>query len=301
MSVLVLGTAALDTIKTPKGIRKNILGGSAVHFSLAARFFTEVHLVAIVGEDFPQKHMEFLRKKGIVLTSLTKEKGKTFKWEGEYKGDLSSALTRKTELGVLSVFKPELPRHQRKIEYIFLANVDPEIQLHLLKSIRAPKLVACDSMNYWINSKRKHLIKLLKKVDIYVANEAEARSLCRCHDLVVAAKKLHSFGPRFVVIKMGPHGLMLSYDNVICALPAYPVENLVDPTGAGDSFAGGFMGYLAKTRKLDKNTIVKALAYGTIFASYNIGDFGVNAVSNLSKKQVEKRMADFRKMLLFKF
>ncbi|MGB4521409.1 MAG: sugar kinase, partial [Candidatus Omnitrophota bacterium] len=192
MSILVLGTVALDTVKTPFGARKHMLGGSAVHFSMSARLFTEVNLVAIIGADFPQEHIDFLHQKGIILTSLIKSKGSTFKWEGEYKGDLNTALTLNTELGVLSVFKPCILEGQRNIKHIFLANVDPDIQMHLLKRMKQPHFVGLDSMNFWINHKRSSLLKLLKEVNIYVANDQEARALSGENNLVKAAKKLHS-------------------------------------------------------------------------------------------------------------
>jgi len=208
MSIVVLGTVALDSVKTPFGKRKELLGGSAAHFSMAARLFVKVNLIAIVGSDFPKRHIGFLRKKGINLSSLTIDKGKTFRWEGEYKGDLNSALTLNTELGVLSVFKPQVSEEQRKIENLFLANVDPEIQEHLLKKMHSTKLVGLDSMNYWINTKRKGLIKLLRQIDIYVANDQEARDLSGQANLIKAAKRLCSFGPKMVLIKKGEHGVL---------------------------------------------------------------------------------------------
>lgn len=301
MSIIVLGTVALDSVKTPFGRRKALLGGSAAHFSMAARLFTRVNLVAIVGSDFPRKHIAFLRNKGLNLSSLIMDKGKTFRWEGEYKGDLNSALTLNTELGVLSVFKPQVSEQQRRIENIFLANVDPDIQEHLLRKMHSPTLVGLDSMNYWINTKRKELIKLLKHIDIYVANDQEAKDLSQEGNLIKAAKRLCSFGPKMVLIKKGEHGVLFyaKSSGFIFSLPAYPVEKVIDPTGAGDTFAGGFMGYLAKSAKVNSLAIKKALAYGTVAASFNVEDFGLSKTSKLTPQDLERRLVKFRDCFSF--
>jgi len=299
MSILVLGTTALDTVTTPSGKREAMLGGSAVHFSMAARFFTQVNLVAIVGRDFPNKHIHFLLKKGINLTSLIVEEGRTFRWEGEYCGDLNTALTKRTELGVLSVFKPRVAESQRNIKNIFLANVDPDIQQRLLSHMRTPQLVGLDSMNYWIDHKRKSLLKLLKKVDIFVANDAEARSLSQETNLIKAAKCLRKMGSSIVVVKKGEHGVLVYCDDFLFSLPAYPIERIADPTGAGDTFAGGFMGYLAKVQKVNAKTMKKAICYGTIMASFNVEGFGVERSSRITKKDIDARLAHFKKMISF--
>jgi sugar/nucleoside kinase (ribokinase family) len=299
MSIIVLGTVALDTVKTPHGERRHMLGGSAVHFAMSGRLFTNVNLVAIVGEDFPQRYIDFLRKKGVILTSLIRTEGETFKWRGEYKGDLNSAITIGTDLGVLLTFKPKITEEQKDIEHIFLANIDPEIQNPLLNLMHRPKLVALDSMDYWINHKRKSLLKLLEKVNIYVANDQEARSLSGEHNLVKAAKFLSSAGPDMVLVKKGEHGVLLYKDKFVFSIPAYPTDNVVDPTGAGDTFAGGFMGYLAKVQRINETTIKKALSYGTICASFNIEGFGVEKTSRLTMRDVEKRLSEFRKSVLF--
>lgn len=299
MSIVVLGTTALDTVTTPSGRRKEMLGGSAVHFSMAASFFTQVNLVAIVGRDFPKKHIEFLGRKGVILTSLVMGQGKTFRWEGEYQGDLNTALTLSTELGVLSAFRPVIAEHQRRIENIFLANVDPDIQQHLLSKMRSPKLVGLDSMNYWIDYKRKSLLKLLKKVDIYVANDAEARSLSGEAHLIQAAKALYKLGAPIVVIKKGEHGVLVYCDDFVFSLPAYPVERIVDPTGAGDTFAGGFMGYLTQAKKVNAVSLKKAIAYGTVMASFNVEGFGVERSSKITKREVEARVKEFKEMITF--
>jgi len=300
MSIIVLGTVALDTVKTPFGKRKELLGGSAAHFSMTARLFDKVNLIAIVGNDFPQEHLAFLRSKRLNLSSLIVDAGKTFRWEGEYSGDLNSALTLNTELGVLSAFKPQISESQRKIENIFLANVDPDIQEHLLHKMLSPKLIGLDSMNYWINTKRKKLIKLLKHIDIYVANDQESRDLSGENNLIKAAKCLSSFGPKMVLIKKGEHGVLFYTRNgFIFSLPAYPVEKVVDPTGAGDTFAGGFMGYLAKAGKINSSTIKKALAYGTVAASFNVEDFGLHRTSRLTRLDLERRLTEFKNCFSF--
>ena len=299
MSIIVLGTVALDTVKTPFGQKKHILGGSAVHFAMSARLFTTVNLVAIVGEDFPQRHIDFLRKKGIVLTSFIRSGGKTFRWKGEYRGDLNTALTLSTELGVLLSFRPSVSQEQRKIKNIFLANVDPDIQRHLLSHFHSPQLVALDSMNYWIKNKKRPLIRLLRKVNIYVANDQEARDLSQEPNLMKAAKVLRSFGPKMVLIKKGEHGVLFCSDKFIFSLPAYPTERVIDPTGAGDTFAGGFMGYLTKVKKINEANIKRALAFGTIAASFNIEGFGLNRTSRLNLKDLNSRLRKFRKLIQF--
>lgn len=298
MSLVVLGTVALDTVKTPKGKRRNMLGGSAAHFAMAARFFTPVNLVAVVGKDFPLSHIDFLRRKGLILTSLKKESGRTFRWEGEYKGDMNAALTLNTELGVLSAFHPELSDEQKQMKYIFLANLDPDIQNRLLDSIHSPKLAALDSMNYWIKHKRRSLLRLLKRVDIFVANDAEARELSGKHSLLDAARKLRGFGPKMILIKKGEHGVLFYADNFCFSLPAYPVTKLVDPTGAGDSFAGGFIGYLTKLNSINKKAIKKAVAYGTVIASFNVEGFGLERTAGLTLKEINQRFHSYRKNLI---
>lgn len=299
MSIIVLGTVALDTVRTPYGIRREILGGSASHFAMSARLFTKVNLVAAIGEDFPKKHIDFLRRKGVILTSLIKQNGKTFRWEGEYKGDLNTALTLNTQLGVLSAFRPQVAEHQKDIKNIFLANVDPDIQGDFLDNMRSPKLVGLDSMNFWIKHQRKALLRLFKRADIFVANDAEARDLSGESNLIKAAKKLRSFGPEMIVVKKGEHGVIFYCDKFIFSLPGYPVSKVVDPTGAGDTFAGGLMGYLAKTGKINESNIRRAIAYATVMASFNVEDFGVNRTSRLTMKQVEARLKKFRKYMHF--
>jgi len=298
MSIIVLGTVALDSVKTPFGIRKDMLGGSAVHFGMSARLFTDVNLVAVIGKDFPQRHIDFLKEKKIILTSLIMKEGKTFRWKGEYRGDLNTAVTLNTQLGVLSTFRPAISESQRKIKHIFLANVDPDIQRYLLQRMHSPALVGLDSMNYWINNKRSSLMSLLKQVTIYVANDQEARLLSCENNLIKAAKFLYRHGPKMVLIKKGEHGALFFSKEFIFSMPAFPTDKVTDPTGAGDTFAGGFMGYLSKVKKLNEENIKRALAYGTIAASFNIEDFGVDKTANLTMRDLENRLYKFRKCVL---
>lgn len=299
MSILVLGTAALDTVKTPFGKRVKMLGGSAVHFSMSSRLFTPVHLVAVVGKDFPQEYTALLKRKGLVLDALIRAEGPTFHWEGEYRGDMNVAITKKTELGVLGAFCPVITEAQRKIKNVFLANVDPDIQSSLLRRMDRPRLVALDSMNYWIDTKRAALLKVLKEVTIYVANDQEARSLSGEHNLIKAAKALRKLGPKMILLKKGEHGVMFYCDDFIINLPAYPTENVVDPTGAGDTFAGGFMGYLCRTSPLTVASVKKALVYGTLAASFNVEAFGLERTKELKFGDIEKRFAAFKKIAAF--
>jgi sugar/nucleoside kinase (ribokinase family) len=298
MSTLVLGTVALDTVKTPFGIRKNMLGGSAVHFAMSCRLFDRVNLVAIIGEDFPQRYIDFLKAKGIVLTSLIRARGRSFAWHGEYSGDLSQAQTLSTELGVLARFMPTLSPREGKIRNIFLANVDPEIQSYLLRHMHTPRLIGLDSMNYWIKHKRKSLLKVLKQADIYVANDAEARSLSGETNLIQAARCLVSLGPKMVLIKKGEHGVLFYGQGIIFLLPAYPTDKVIDPTGAGDTFAGGFMGVLARVKKITPSILKKAIAYGTIAASFNVEGFGTEKSSRLTFQDLTRRLKRFRKCIL---
>jgi len=299
MSVVVLGTVALDTIKTPFGKRKDILGGSAVHFAMSCRLFTPVNLVAVIGKDFPKKYIDFLREKGIILKSLLKTCGKSFRWEGEYKDDLNCAITLNTELGVVSNFKPQLSEAQKNIKYVFLANVDPDIQRDLLSCLHSPDLVVLDTMNYWIKNKKRSLLNLLNKVDIFLLNLEEAKALTQETNLIKIAKSLQALGPKMILIKKAEHGVFFYSQKFKFSLPAYPTEEVVDPTGAGDTFAGGFLGYLAKVKRLNPTNIKKALIYGTIAASINIEGFGIEKTSQLTMQALNQRVKEFRKILVF--
>ncbi|MEI7998178.1 MAG: PfkB family carbohydrate kinase [Candidatus Omnitrophota bacterium] len=298
MSLVVLGTVALDHVKTPSGTKKDMLGGSAAHFAMSARLFTPVHLVAVVGRDFPQKHLDFLKRKGIDLSSLKIGAGKTFRWAGEYKkGDLNTALTLATELGVLENYVPEITEQHKQLPNIFLANIDPDIQMNLLSMMKSPQLIGLDSMNLWINIKVKSLRRLMKSVHLFVANDGEARALTGENNLVMAAKALRSMGPQWVVIKKGEHGVFFYSDQFMFSFPAYPVDKVLDPTGAGDTFAGGLMGYLSKVRKVDEKSLRKALLYATTVASFNVQGFGMGSTAPLTLPEVEARMKTLVKFM----
>ncbi|MCR4336398.1 MAG: PfkB family carbohydrate kinase [Candidatus Omnitrophica bacterium] len=298
MSLLVIGTVALDNVKTPHGARRGLLGGSAAHFCMSARLFTNVHLVAVVGKDFPRKHIQFLKRQGVDTSSLIEGDGKTFQWDGEYKKeDLNSALTLATELGVLVGFEPRVAHHQKKLPNVFLANIDPDIQMGLLKMIQRPKLIGLDSMNLWINHKRESLVKLMKHVDLFVANDGEARALTEERNLIKAAKKLRRMGPKMIVVKKGEHGVLFYCDDFMFSFPAYPVEEVVDPTGAGDTFAGGLMGYLSTVKKFNERELKKAALYGTVLASFNVQGFGMSKTAPLKLTQVHQRMKHLIKFI----
>ena len=300
MSLLVLGTVALDNVKTPWGERRDLLGGSATHFAMSARLFTQVNLVAVIGKDFPKKHIDFLNRKGINLASVIEGRGKTFRWDGEYKKeDMNTALTLATELGVLVGFTPLVSQAQKGVPNIFLANIDPDIQMGLLKTMRTPKLVGLDSMNLWIQHKRASLLKLMKKVDLFVANEGEARALTGEHNLIQAAKMLRRLGPRLVIVKKGEHGVFFFSDRYQFSFPAYPVAKVVDPTGAGDTFAGAVMGYLSKVGKINERTLKTAVIYGTTLASFTVEGFGTAKTAALSLPVVHKRMKKLIKLISY--
>lgn len=291
MSLVVLGTVALDNIKTSKGHHRALLGGSAAHFCMSARLFTKVHLVGIIGEDFPSKHIQFLRKKGIDVTSLITREGKSFQWHGEYKdSDLNTAITLSTEIGVLMNYKPQIATHQRECGNIFLANIDPDIQLQLLRLMKKPKLIGLDSMNLWIANKKKALRTLMKKINLFVLNDGESRQLTGETNLINAAKALRKMGPQMIVIKKGEHGVLFYCDKFMFTFPAYPVEHVIDPTGAGDTFAGGLMGYLTKVKMINETSLRKAVIYATTLASFNVEGFGMAKTGPLTLPQVHTRM-----------
>ena len=298
MSLMVLGTVALDNVKTPHGERRNMLGGSAAHFSMSACLFTQVHLVAVIGKDFPKEHVSLLRKKGVNLSSLKEADGATFRWGGEYKKeDLNTALTLETQLGVLQEYAPEIRPNQRHVPNIFLANYDPDLQMELLHLVRKPKLIGLDSMNLWIDIKRESLLRLMKMVDLFVANDGEARALTGERNLIKAAKHLRKLGPKLIVIKKGEHGVLFYSDELLFSFPAYPVEQVVDPTGAGDTFAGGLMGYLTKVGRLNANSLKQAAIYATTLASFNVEGFGMAKTAHLTLPQVHQRMKKLMKCI----
>ncbi len=298
LSLIVLGTIALDNVRTASGARRNLLGGSAAHCAMGARLFTKVHLVGIVGHDFPPRHIRFLQRRGIDLTSVVTHNGKSFRWEGEYrKGDYGNAITLATDLGVLMGFVPRVASHQRSIPNIFLANIDPDMQMHLLKSMGRPRLIGLDSMNLWIAHKQKSLRRLMKKVNLFVANDGEARSLSGETNLIKAARGLRRMGPEWIVVKKGEHGVLFYCDRFMFSFPAYPLEHVVDPTGAGDTFAGGLMGYLSQAVRVDEKTLKTAVIYATTVASFNVQGFGMNKTASLRFRDVHQRMRQLVKFI----
>ncbi|MCG3173466.1 MAG: Bifunctional protein HldE [Myxococcota bacterium] len=296
MSLVVIGSVALDTVKTPFGEARDALGGSATFFSASASYHTQVRAVAVVGEDFPQQHLDFLSSRGVDLTGVSRVPGQTFRWSGEYGYDLNNAETRDTQLNVFASFKPVLPESYRDAEYVFLANIDPELQLEVVRQVRKPKLIACDTMNFWINGKREALLRTLKEVHLLVINEAEARQLGGEFSLVRAARAIHAMGPEILVVKRGEYGSMLFQRDDVCGIPAFPLEEVFDPTGAGDTFAGGLMGSLAKSGRLDRQSLGRAIATGTVMASFVVEKFSLDRMRNLTMAEIEDRYKTIRRM-----
>lgn len=299
MGLLVIGSVAFDSVKTPFGKVEDVLGGSATYFSVAASFFTDVSLVAVVGEDFPEEHVQFLKSRKIDVSGLERVPGKTFRWKGEYSYQLNEAKTLDTQLNVFQSFKPKIPESYRDSEVVFLANIEPGLQREVLKQVRKPKLVACDTMNFWIKGSKDSLIETLKMVDVLIINDAEARELAGEPNLVRAAGKIRAMGPDSLIVKQGEYGALLFADHGIFSAPAYPLESVFDPTGAGDSFAGGFMGYLSKTMMFDKPNIRKAIIFGSVLASFNVEDFSLNRFKKLNREEIDLRFREFRALTHF--
>lgn len=299
MSILVVGSVAIDSVRTPFGSRKGVLGGSATYFSMAASFFDKVDIVATVGRDFPSRYVGLFRTKGIGTDGLRQANGKTFRWKGWYGYDLSTANTVYTHLNVFKDFRPEVPAALRGSRHVFLANIDPELQLLVLGQITKPKLIACDSMNYWIENKKKHLLKLLKHVDIFLLNEGEVRQLTGEANLLKAARSALSYGPGAVVIKRGEHGVIYFSRSCHFISPAYLLEQVRDPTGAGDTFAGGMIGYLGRAGCADRTSVCRGIIYGNILASFTVEDFSVNRLANITWRDIKKRYDRFRTITRF--
>jgi len=299
MSILVVGSVALDSIETPFGNKKEILGGSATFFSISASFFDKVNVIATVGEDFPKKYLKLLRDRKIGTNGIAVNKGKTFRWEGRYENDMNVAHTLATHLNVFQDFAPKIPDSLRDSKILFLANIDPDLQDSVLKQMNKPKLIACDSMNHWITSKKSSLERLLHKVDIFLLNDGEARQFSGESNLMKAAKAIVSNGPKSVVIKKGEHGVIYYSRSGHFIAPAYPLENVYDPTGAGDTFAGGVIGYLSKAAKINSSTIRKSMIYGSIMASFAVEDFSVNRLLSINIRDINKRYSDFKKLTRF--
>lgn len=287
--LLTVGSVALDTVRTPFGELEEALGGAASYASVAASFLAPARMVAVVGEDFPEREVAKLAGRGVDLAGLQRAPGKTFRWAGYYEYDLNQAHTVATELNVFEGFRPVLPDAYRQSPYVFLANIDPALQLSVLDQVSRPKLVACDTMNYWIEHSRDQLLKVLARCDIALMNEAEARELCGVPNLLVAAREILNLGPGVVIIKKGEHGsIMRSQDSYFVA-PGYPLEQVRDPTGAGDSFAGGLMGYLARCGQTDDAALRRAVICGTVMASFAVEDFSLDRLLRLAPEEIAER------------
>lgn len=299
MSVLVVGSIAFDTVKTPFGFRKKVLGGSATYFSLAASFFTNVRVVAVVGHDFSDAHFRLLKTRGVDVTGIERVKGKTFQWTGEYGDDMNVAITKDTRLNVFKQFNPSIPSHFRKSDVVFLANIDPELQENVLRQIKKPRLVVCDTMNFWIENKREALRKTISRAHILLLNDGEARQLTEESSLLKAAKSIMALGPKTVVIKRGEYGAMMFHKGSIFIAPAFPLESLRDTTGAGDSFAGGFVGYLSTRDRLQEKTLRQAVIFGSVMASFDVQNFSVDSFKKLTLSQIKSRYRKFKKLIHF--
>jgi sugar/nucleoside kinase (ribokinase family) len=298
-AVLVVGSVALDSVETPFGRVDDAVGGSATFFSAAASHLVPVQLVGVVGHDFPLQRLEALRQRGVDLSGLECADGESFRWRGRYRHDLNSAETLETRLGVFSRFKPRIPTAFRQAPYVFLANIDPRLQLEVLQQVERPQLVACDTMNFWIESRRAELLELLSKVDILLLNDSEARQLTEEYNLVRAARWILARGPRYVVIKKGEHGAYMFSSDTVFFAPAYPLEEVFDPTGAGDSFAGGFMGYLARTGRHDEEAMRRAVVYGSTLGSFAVEGFSIDRLVEIGLADIARRLEEFRKLVAF--
>jgi sugar/nucleoside kinase (ribokinase family) len=297
--LLVVGSVALDSVRTPFGKVDEALGGSATFFSYAASFFTRVRLVAVVGPDFPKAHLDLLAGRGVDLAGLQVADGATFRWSGEYGYDLNEAKTLDTRLGVFADFRPSLPTAFRQTPFVFLANIDPELQLEVLRQVERPVLAALDTMNFWIQGKRAALRRVLGEVDTLVVNDAEARMLSEEPNLIRAARKILGYGPSTVVVKRGEYGVLMVTGDRFFFAPAFPLEAVFDPTGAGDTFAGGFMGYLARAGAVDEATLRRAIVYGSVMASFTVEDFSLNRLRRLSPDEIDARYRTFQEMMRF--
>lgn len=296
MSLLVVGSIALDTIETPFGRADMVAGGSAVYISAAASYFTApIRIVGVVGSDFPKSEIEFLASRGIDTAGIQIVKGgKTFHWSGRYHYDLNQRDTLKTDLNVFEKFDPVLPESYKKSRYVLLGNIDPVLQRRVIESMdQKPELVICDTMNFWIEGKRDELLRTLKLVDVIIVNDSEARLLSAEPNLVKAAKKIMQMGPRIVIIKKGEHGALLFTNGTVFSAPAFPLEYIYDPTGAGDTFAGGFIGHLARTEDFSDENLRRAVIYGSVMASFSVAKFGTEALKDLSDIEIMGRYRDF--------
>jgi sugar/nucleoside kinase (ribokinase family) len=299
MSLLVVGSVALDTVSTPKGKIDDGLGGSATYFSIAASMFTKVHVVGIVGTDFPKEHIGRLRAKNIDVDGLCTLEGKTFRWCGRYDDDFGDPETLDTQLNVFANFSPQLPAQYTTLPYLFLGNIHPLLQMQVLDQIASPKLVALDTMNYWITRERDALLAVFQKIDTAVINELEVRMLTGERSIPIGMRMVQKLGPKNVIVKRGPYGVICIFGDEIFQLTAYPTDGVIDPTGAGDSFAGGMMGYLASQNDLSPQTFKQAVAYGTVVGSFCVEGFSVERLESISRTNLDSRFESLRAMSKF--
>jgi sugar/nucleoside kinase (ribokinase family) len=299
MSLLITGSVALDSVKTPLQEHHDLLGGSASYASVAASFFGPVQMVGIVGTDFPEKYLALYRKHSIDLDGLQIVDGQTFRWSGEYEWDLNRRRTLSVELNVFETFQPQLPDSYKRTPYVFLANISPQLQMHVLAQVSAPKFVVADTMDLWIATQRDALTDLLRKIDCLVLNESEAREFMKETSLIKAGRLLLAMGPKYVVIKKGEHGCLLFGKDFFFSAPAYPLEDIHDPTGAGDCFAGAFTGYLARANRVDHESLRKAVIYGSVIASYCVEDFSLTRLQSLTESEINERYGLFKSMSHF--
>lgn len=289
-TILAVGSLAFDTIQTPAGKADRALGGSANYFSISASFFTNLQLVGVVGDDFPKEHLSYLNSRSIDTKGVQQVPGKTFHWTGEYGADLNEAVTLSTQLNVFEHFNPEIPAAYKDAEYVFLGNIAPELQMSVLNQVRKPKLIALDSMNFWITGRREELLKVLPRIDLLTINEGEAKMLAQESNVIVAAEKILKMGPKVVVIKRGEYGSFLFAGGEIFSAPAVPIRKVTDPTGAGDTFAGGLMGYLAeRDAGLDPKVLRQAVLHGSVMASFTVEEFSFKRLQSLNRSDIENR------------
>jgi sugar/nucleoside kinase (ribokinase family) len=299
MSLLVVGSVALDSVETPFGLKEDVLGGSASYFSTAASFFTPVQVVAVVGEDFPQAHLDFLRARGVDIDGVSHEKGRTFRWKGRYSWQLNEAETLDTQLNVLQSFSPQLSERYRDAQYVMLGNIHPELQSRVVDQVKAPRLVAADTMNFWINGSRSALLKTLERVNLLFVNDAEARQLSGEHNIIRAARAILAMGPQRVVIKRGEYGALLVEKDHLFVCPAMPLADVFDPTGAGDTFAGGFMATLATASSLDVPVLRRAMVMGSVMASFTVEKFSLERLREISRSDLHQRFSEFKRLTHF--
>lgn len=297
--LLVVGSVALDTVSTPFGEASEVLGGSATFFSVAASYFTTVELIAVIGEDFPEAHLTFLKSRHIDVAGLEQRPGQTFRWKGEYSYQLNEAKTLDTRLNVFETFRPRIADRYRSPGMLFLGNIDPELQLDVLNQVKRPAVVACDTMNFWIEGKRDALWRVLEKVDILIINDGEARLLGQDSNLVQVAKTILAKGPKHLIIKRGEYGVLMFNQKQVFGAPAFPLEQVKDPTGAGDTFAGGFMGYLSATGNLSESSIRQAIIFGSVMASFTVEAFSLDRLRILDYKEIEARFREFKRLTHF--